>query len=207
MMKRIVGVVVVLGLLGCGVYFYIATHGGGKLPMFGIANTGPFKKNWTRPAPSATPPMPPVGPLSDPVPQREVPVGQKEYKTDRFHLSILYPQDLTVEESVDKYGSLTVVLQNPDKNAPKGFQVYVQPYTLPQVTDERFKKDLPSGVRTNVSAVVIDGATGAAFYSKDDRLGDTREVWFIHDGLLYEATTPKPLEAWFRDILATWKFI
>lgn len=43
--------------------------------------------------------------------------------------------------------------------------------------------------------------------SKDAVLGDTREVWFIRNGYLYEVTTLKPLEGWLQDIVQTWKFI
>ena len=37
--------------------------------------------------------------------------------------------------------------------------------------------------------------------------GDTREVWFIHGGYLYEVTTYKELDIWLAGIMRTWKFI
>ena len=34
-------------------------------------------------------------------------------------------------------------------------------------------------------------------------MGDTREIWFINAGLLYEATTYKQLATWLTPILQT----
>ncbi len=112
-----------------------------------------------------------------------------------------------MQEHVDAEGVLTVAFQGTDVSDLKGFQVYVQPYTLKEVTADRFQKDEPSGVRKNIQAVTIDGTTGVAFDGADATLGETDEVWFIHKGLLYEATSPKSLEAWFQNILQTWQFV
>ena len=38
-------------------------------------------------------------------------------------------------------------------------------------------------------------------------MGDTREVWFIKNGFLYEVATYKPLDAWLGQIMQGWKFI
>jgi hypothetical protein len=38
------------------------------------------------------------------------------------------------------------------------------------------------------------------------RMGDTREVWFIHGGFLYEVTTYKQLDSWLAPIMQTWQF-
>jgi hypothetical protein len=81
------------------------------------------------------------------------------------------------------------------------------PYAEPQVSEERFKQDEPSGARTNLNSITVDGATGAAFYSTDVALGETREIWFVHGGYLYEVTTLKPLDTWLARIMQTWKFI
>jgi hypothetical protein len=38
-------------------------------------------------------------------------------------------------------------------------------------------------------------------------LGDTREIWFIRGGFLYEVATYKDQEAWLSEIMSTWKFL
>jgi hypothetical protein len=62
-------------------------------------------------------------------------------------------------------------------------------------------------VRTDVQDIQIDGATAAAFYSTNEALGETREIWFIRDGYLYEVTTLRSLDPFIEEIMKTWKFI
>jgi hypothetical protein len=45
------------------------------------------------------------------------------------------------------------------------------------------------------------------FYGWDDRLYDTREYWFIHDGLLYEVTTFKSPDGWLSPIMQSRQLI
>lgn len=135
---------------------------------------------------------------------REVPEGWKEYTSSRYRFSLFYPQGLAVQSFNEGGGAQTVTFQN--TTTVEGFQIFIVPYTEPQVTDERFKQDVPSGVRKELTNITIDGATGAAFYSTNTLLGETREVWFVHGGYLYEVTTLKPLGSWLDDILGTWRF-
>jgi len=83
----------------------------------------------------------------------------------------------------------------------------VIPYGQRQVSNERFKIDEPSGVRKDATTTIIDGVQGTMFFGSNDVMGDTREVWFIHNGYLYEVTTYKPLGALLSQVMATWKFI
>lgn len=136
---------------------------------------------------------------------RIAPDGWLEYRNTAYHFSLLYPQELAVSEHPEGGNAITITFQDVEK--AEGFQIFIVPYGEAQVSEERFRQDEPSGIRKNLTNIVIDGATGAAFYSTNLALGDTREVWFVHKGFLYEVTTLKPLEAWFRDILQTWKFI
>lgn len=38
-------------------------------------------------------------------------------------------------------------------------------------------------------------------------MGDTRELWFIHNGYLYEVATYKTLDAWLAGIMQMWQFV
>ena len=158
-------------------------------------------------APDLTPTVAPATPSAPAgsLPPRTPPVGTKEYRSARYHFSLFYPQELTVEEHSEGGGAATITFQNIEK--AEGFQLFIVPYSEPQVSAERFKRDIPSGVRNNLTNITVDGATGAAFYSTNTELGDTREVWFVHGGFLYEVTTLKPLDAWLGAIIQTWKFV
>ena len=136
---------------------------------------------------------------------RTVPDGRREYRNTAYHFSLLYPETLEVKEYIEGGNALTVTFQ--DTKRGEGFQIFITPYAEQQISDERFKKDVPSGVRTALTDITVDGATGAAFYSESAVLGETREVWFIHNGRLFEVTSPRPLNAWLASIVQTWEFL
>ena len=138
-------------------------------------------------------------------PHRQAPAGYKEYYDSRYRFSFFYPDDLAVKAYDEGSGAATITFQNPD--TVQGFQIFVVPYGATQVTEDQFRKDEPSGVREGLQGIVVDGATGASFYSTNPALGDTAEVWFIHGGHLYEVTTLKPLAPWLSGIMQSWKFI
>jgi hypothetical protein len=128
----------------------------------------------------------------------------REYQSTAYHFSLLYPNYLKVSTFDEGGGATTITFQNPEKG--QGFQIFIVPYGESQVSEQRFKYDEPSGVRNNLKNIVVDGASGDAFYSTDATIGETREVWVVHGGFLYEITTHKLLDAWLGGILQTWRF-
>lgn len=131
--------------------------------------------------------------------------SMREYQSTAYHFSLLYPEELIVNERSEGGGATTITFQNIEKS--EGFQIFIVPYSEPQVSEQRFRQDEPSGVRESLKSIVVGGATGGAFYSKDATLGDTREIWIVHGGFLYEVTTHKTLDTWLAGIIQTWKFI
>lgn len=140
-----------------------------------------------------------------PAPARDAPAGYKEYRNARYHFSLFFPDNLQVVATDQAGTALTVTFQN--IKTVEGFQVYVVAYGQSQVSEAQFKRDEPSGVRTNPQNATIAGATAVTFNSKDTRLSDTYEIWFIHGGYLYEVTTLKPLDTWLQGIMQSWQFI
>ena len=49
----------------------------------------------------------------------------------------------------------------------------------------------------------LNSALATMFFGRDPLLGDTREVWFIHGGYLFEVSTPKMLDEWLGNIMFT----
>jgi len=136
---------------------------------------------------------------------REIPAGMREYKNETYGFSLFYPEDMIIREIDEGGGARTFIFEDVANNL--GFQIFVVPYSQSQVSQERFKKDIPSGVRLGMTDTIIDGAIGATFYSSHFALGETREIWFIHSGYLYEVTTLKPMALWLETIMQSWKFI
>ncbi len=139
------------------------------------------------------------------LPSRTPPSGSEEYRNTTYRFSLFYPSEMKVTEFDEGNGARTITFQNVAE--AKGFQIFIVPYGTPHVSTERFHKDVPSGVREEPTDLTIDGVVANMFFSNNIALGDTREVWFIKDGYLFEVTAPKTLNAWLMGIIQTWKFI
>lgn len=140
-------------------------------------------------------------------PSAYLPNGLMEYKNSYYKFKLSYPSDLSVSEFAENNGGRTILFQSSKADEQKGFQIFITPYKYKEVTQERFKMDEPSGVINQQTEIIIDGIHAVMFYSKSGIIGDTREVWFINNGFLYEVATYKDLDSWLSEIMATWKFI
>lgn len=137
-------------------------------------------------------------------PQLSIPEGRKLYRNEKYNFKLAVPEDLQVSED-DEPGGLTVVFMN--ENKTRAFQIFATPYVGHLITEERLKMDLPGGKFENPIEVLVDGARGTIFFSTDESVGETREVWFIHGDYLYEVTAPKQLDEWISGIVSTWRFL
>ncbi len=132
------------------------------------------------------------------------PAGFLVFKSQKYGFSLYYPPTLQVKEYAEANDAHTTSFEEP--GGAKGFQIYVTPYSGDQITQERFRGDVPSGVMKEPTDIYIDGARATMFFSTNALMGDTREVWFIRNGYLYEVTTYKGLDSWLAEILKTWKW-
>jgi len=137
-------------------------------------------------------------------PSRVSPAGLKEYRNEAPLFSLFYPKNLMITQFKEPAGATTLTFE--DATGEYGFQIYIVPYAGTHVTKEQFNLDVPSKVMNQPIDVMIDTVRATMFFSRDALLGDTREVWFIHNGFLYEVTAYKALDAWLADIMQTWKF-
>ena len=135
---------------------------------------------------------------------RTAPSGYKEYRNTTYRMSLFYPDTLIVKEFNEGGGAQTITFEG---KGGIGFQIFVVPYTDAQLTPERLKKDIPSGVVKEQTPIVIDGKAASMFYSTNALLGETREVWFIQNKYLYEVTTTKDQDAWLSTIMKSWMFL
>jgi hypothetical protein len=126
------------------------------------------------------------------------------YKNERLGFTLTHPRSLSVQEIEEGGGAFTLAFESLEEQ--KGFQIFVLPYKESKISDDRFRRDVPSGIRKNWVPGVVGGTEAVFFESQNAVLGETREVWFIKNGYLYEITTPKELETWLYSILETWRF-
>lgn len=126
------------------------------------------------------------------------------YTNTRYRFSLSYPPELSVRVYEEPHNSQTLVF---DDGKEKSFQIFITPYAETEISERRFLMDAPSGVRENPVEIFVGGERATMFFSKHALLGDTREVWFIHNGFLYEVTTYRKLDGWLSGIMSTWKFL
>ncbi len=127
------------------------------------------------------------------------------YTNQFYGFSISYPIELTQKEFDEGNDALTVVFQKPGEEY--GFQIFAVPFTGEQITQERIQSDLNGQPLRNPLEVILPGNIRAIhFESESATLGDTSEVWFIHNGFLYEFTTYKPLDSMLAEVMQTLTF-
>lgn len=134
-----------------------------------------------------------------------VSAGWRSYESVAFKFGIHFPENFSAREYKESDGALSVVFENPQKG--EGFQIYVVPYDKDHITDEQFRKDISSGVMKEPTDIIVAGVPATMFFSENSIMGETREVWFIKNGLLYEVVTYKALDSWLGTIMQTWRFL
>ena len=137
-----------------------------------------------------------IAPLSD---------ATSTYRNSTYGFSLAYPTELTVDEFDEGEGSRTIVFRKGEENV--GFQIFITPYQAATLSQEGLKRIAPSLAIENAKATTVGTATPAlAFTSKAPGIGVSRELWFAHDGRLFEVTTYPDRAAWLSGIFATLSF-
>lgn len=192
-MKKLLLGIVIATVAGAGVWLYVMQHNAAQtnLPLIDLSSAATSSEQ--------------AGAIGMPTP-----AGNKlmRYESPQYHFSILYPSQLgQVTDTPEPEGGHTVVFQDNSSQEGTSFQIYATPYKSTQITKERFLVDEPSGVIKDQQEVLVDGVRATLFTGYDQNIGDTKEVWFIKGGFLYEVVTYKRLDTWLAGIMQTWKFI
>ena len=132
------------------------------------------------------------------------PAGTRLYENRHYLFSLTYPNNLSFKEFDEGNNSETITFEDPVLG--RGFQIFITPYAEDHITTERFRRDIPSGEIKDQTEILIAGARGVIFFSRNAIMGATREVWFIRGGYLYEVTTYKDADAWLSQIMTTWRW-
>ncbi len=136
---------------------------------------------------------------------RAAPEGSKEYANAQYGLSLFYPTELVVTEYAESGRGHTISFDNADGR--EGFQIYVIPYQESQIKTSQIEEDTHGTATGTPQEIVIGGQHALLFSSSNPAYGPLREVWFIHNGKLFEITVYADLEKWLSSILATLTFI
>lgn len=134
-------------------------------------------------------------------------VFSQTYTNMSLGFSFKYPAGLKAgTETSQSTGSVTVLVQNPSTHL--GFQLYITPYSgsSASVTAAHVAQDLPNIDMRDAQGVVIAGAPGVTFLATDPNFGNSRQVWFVHKGYLYQASTYSSQGSLLGKVLSAWAF-
>ena len=128
------------------------------------------------------------------------------YTDSQYKFSFQYPKDFTATKFREGEGSDTILIQQ--KGGKGGFQIFISPFDEPgPLTKERISQDLPDmKIESAENRVLKNGIPALLFFSSEASLGETREIWFVKNGYLYQITATKEIDSLVAEIVGTWKF-
>lgn len=133
----------------------------------------------------------------------------RQFSHPRYGFSVVVPKDLEAVRVDEGEGTETIVFIPVAEDAAAVMQIFVTPYLPHEITSERLAKDVPGGEIKDVTEVMIGVGSdirAVRFSSQHPGLGETREVWFLRNGYLFEVTTRIENDAWLATVLKTWQF-
>ena len=133
--------------------------------------------------------------------------GENNIYTDsQYKFSFEYPKNFTATKFQEGEEGDTILVQ--EKESKKSFQIFISPFDEPgPLTAERVLQDLPDLIINNPEQRVLkNGAVALVFFSEESSIGETREIWFVHNGYLYQISTYKELDSLVAKIISTWRF-
>jgi hypothetical protein len=128
------------------------------------------------------------------------------YTHPELGFSFRYPRGYTLTELPQEEQGVVLV---EDPTRPRQwFQVFSMPYDeAGPLTEARIRQDVPDITMEHPAPVQVAGVSAISFVQfQTADVGKTYEVWFVHNGTLYEAATSADQAAALQDILSTWTF-
>lgn len=135
----------------------------------------------------------------------ELPEGYNLYTNGRLNFKVQYPT-FYVPNEVKETAISSSVLFSP-VGGGTGAQIYVVYYPKSVIDDEQFTRDVPSGVRENVTKTMLGGIEAVQFESTHTGLGKTIEIWAIYDNYLYEIAVPYTDRVVLDHMVSSWSFL
>ena len=132
----------------------------------------------------------------------------KTYTNSQFGFSFKYPEGFNAGSFAESEEGTTVLVQKP--NTKESFQIFISAFDESgPITPERIKKDIPDMAIEDPKEVIIGAEKNIRaliFFSKNESLDRTREVWFVQKGNLYQVTAYADLDVLIGSVLDTLNF-
>ncbi len=126
-----------------------------------------------------------------------------------YQFSFDYPKTFSVSNFLEGDGEQVIF-----NNKKEWFQIYITPWDDSEaLTVQKIKKDIPGIKMIDPKEVILGpnqkdgvGQRAIIFFSADGGVGETREIWFVHNGSLYQISTYKSFDTEIGKILSTLVF-
>jgi hypothetical protein len=131
------------------------------------------------------------------------------YTDPIYGFSVDLPKDFIISSSPQDEGEV-IVAEHPTFNL--GFEVFISPFDGEEsLAVDTIRQSNPSlMVKEPVETELNDGTAAVRFASDDPALGQTRQIWFAHDGNLFQVVMYSDniewLDAWVRELPSDWTF-
>lgn len=131
------------------------------------------------------------------------------YTDPTYGFSISLPKDFIVSSSDQDDGEL-IIAEHPTFNL--GLEAFISPFDSEgQLTVDTIRELNPAlSIKEPVDMELPDGTPALRFASDDPALGDTRQLWFLHNGDLFQvvfySANTEWLDAWVRAFPNDWTF-
>jgi hypothetical protein len=133
-----------------------------------------------------------------------VPAGMMRYQNPAYGFSLIIPETMDVSSFDEPGAAQTVRFETPGSDPPLDFQLYIIPYAPGTITSSQIAKDTHGTATGTPQEVVLgSGVHGLIFTSTHPVMGAMREVWFLRNDHLIEATTYAGNDTWLAGILNT----
>jgi len=127
------------------------------------------------------------------------------YSHPDLGFSFMYPSDYKVSSFDSEKGEAILI---GDGNS-SGIQILISDYgDEVDITEAMIKSDIPDLKMDQPQTVEIGlNRKGLAFKSDNPEFGsNSREVWFVYKGMLYQISTYAEMDDMLKKIFSTWQF-
>ena len=127
------------------------------------------------------------------------------YRNGTYDFGLTFPSDLFVHEYDEGEGTRSIAFEKEGEHL--GFQMFITPDPYGPVTLPGIQSAFPALKMQGTESLTIGTGTPAlAFASSVQGFGSTSELWFAHDGYLFEISTYPNLGPWLAQIIDTIRF-
>lgn len=186
-MKKIIILIIIVLVLGVGGYYFAKS---------GVFSGGSGDKIMSSGA--------------EPEAIAEIPSYQytEEFVHPTYNFSFKYPADFTVTQIPEENGEV-ILIQNISTKI--GVQIMVTAFEGGEdidLTADILRAEIPDlEIKDEQEVIIGSGRKGIAFVSDNEAFGgNSREVWFVFRGNLYQISTYAELDEFLKGIFGTWKF-